>query len=423
MEVLHDSDDRAFNPEIEPFPHGRGGVKPHELRNFLVDQKGPSLVRGKLPGERSSGGHFDFHGFRIIEIDGPVADQNLLGRVLAVPIGTPGIAAEGRRRLIGRRDAQDPGIPEKLFFESGVRRVRLPTHRQVDELLLVVAELLPSHVIDLTRDNPHSDEKENGQAELENDQGFPERGALNASSHPAAHDPDGLKRGEEKGRVASGHDPGEENNRQNPEQEFRTEEDAQGHRLSGKGVERRKKQTHQDDRDGPGQEGHEDGFAVELADDAFPLSADDFPQTDLAGPVGRACRSQVHEVDAGDQEDEQGDGNERIDILDRHVVPAEAEISEQPDVDEGPECKGWAPVAFKPAAGLGIALNLLHLLGIGPYRGDVSVPDELGNLLSRRSDVASGMKLNEGQDAIGSHRIDILAQSLDEIEWDEHIEG
>ena len=38
--------------------------------------------------------------------------------------------------------------------------------------------------------------------------------------------------------------------------------------------------------------------------------SDDLAQADLAGPLAGAGRGQVHEVDAGDPEDEEGDGGE-----------------------------------------------------------------------------------------------------------------
>ena len=69
----------------------------------------------------------------------------------------------------------------------------------------------------------------------------------------------------------------------------------------------REEEKHEDECDHPGQESGQDRFAVKLADDAFPLGADDLAQPDLLGPVGRAGRGQVHEVDAGDEQDEQGD--------------------------------------------------------------------------------------------------------------------
>ena len=59
--------------------------------------------------------------------------------------------------------------------------------------------------------------------------------------------------------------------------------------------------------------GDEDGFAEELDDDLAAKCAGDFPDADLLGPEGGPGGGEVHIVDAGDQEDEEGDGAENGD--------------------------------------------------------------------------------------------------------------
>ena len=59
---------------------------------------------------------------------------------------------------------------------------------------------------------------------------------------------------------------------------------------------------------------------------------DDLSHAHFTGPVGRTSRGQVHEVDAGDQKDENGDDGENVHILDgpRHSVVSEIRMQMHP---------------------------------------------------------------------------------------------
>ncbi len=160
-----------------------------------------------------------------------------------------------------------------------------------------------------------------------------------------------------------------------------------------------------------------------MTGDAFPEGAHDFSQPDFPGPVGRAGRGQVHKVDAGDEEDEQGDRREGVDILDRLVVPAEAEVSVQVDVDERHQHKLSAAVVVEPLPGCRIALNLLPSFRIRPQALECPVPDQPRDFLVCGLDRAFLVELDKRQDVIAAPAVIILPERLDEVEGDQHIEN
>ena len=62
--------------------------------------------------------------------------------------------------------------------------------------------------------------------------------------------------------------------------------------------------------------GKEDRLAGKLPDQLLPLGAEHFPDAHLLCPAGGPCRGKVHEVHAGDQENEHGQGREDVDVPD-----------------------------------------------------------------------------------------------------------
>ena len=62
-----------------------------------------------------------------------------------------------------------------------------------------------------------------------------------------------------------------------------------------------------------GDECQQHRLAQELPDELSLVRADDLPQTDLLGPLEGSGRGQVHVIDAGDDQDEDGDRGEQED--------------------------------------------------------------------------------------------------------------
>src|SRR6185437_16294813 len=63
-----------------------------------------------------------------------------------------------------------------------------------------------------------------------------------------------------------------------------------------------------------------DRFTQELTDEVDAARPQHLADADLTGTGSRPCGGQVHEVDTGDEQDEDGDGAEDIDVFDVAVV-------------------------------------------------------------------------------------------------------
>ena len=120
------------------------------------------------------------------------------------------------------------------------------------------------------------------------------------------------------------------------------------------------RQGGQDEPDGQGQghEGQDHGVAEELADELALARPDDLAQADLLGPLEGPGRGQVHVVDAGDDQDEDGDRGEEED---------EAGVADQAEIEIGP--------GMEVDAGQGLEEEARRLAAVwavsrGPVGGD-----------------------------------------------------
>ena len=84
-------------------------------------------------------------------------------------------------------------------------------------------------------------------------------------------------------------------------------------------VEGRQSKFHKKQRCGHSQSGMQEGFAEELPDELSSRSAQRFPKSDFLGASFKTGCGQVHEVDAGDKQDEDGDQGKNTDESHRPV--------------------------------------------------------------------------------------------------------
>ncbi len=91
--------------------------------------------------------------------------------------------------------------------------------------------------------------------------------------------------------------------------------------LAGQQVELRQQQMYQDEGDGQRNQGEQHRFSDELPDQLNPLGAQDLSDSDLLRSAGGTGRGQVHEVDAGDYENEDGQRREYVYVPDVAVGP------------------------------------------------------------------------------------------------------
>ncbi len=109
--------------------------------------------------------------------------------------------------------------------------------------------------------------------------------------------------------------------------------------LSGEHVERREEGQNEAYGAEEGEHGMEDCLSKKLLDQVGPPGPNHLAQAYLAGPLGGAGRCEVHEVDAGDQQDKKGDDRINDDISDGAIPfdPVEMKPRQGKEDDLGTE--------------------------------------------------------------------------------------
>ena len=126
-----------------------------------------------------------------------------------------------------------------------------------------------------------------------------------------------------------------------------------------------------------------------MHDDLATLRANDLAHAHLLGPQRRPRRGQVHEVDAGNEQDQQRDGRERVDLGDVAVgLHLQFKMRAQVDVFEGlqEEAQGFlAFVAFHELRQLGLqrdGIGLGRQQEVGEGAGPAPTPQRLPDVLA-----------------------------------------
>ena len=208
----------------------------------------------------------------------------------------------GHRRRDDAGDLLEPGFDGLDSREY--RRVVDPGH---EDLFRGKAEVAVSHEIELPADDPGADDEGDADEKLGDDQDAPKTGAPRPGL-PAPFEGFDRMEGREKDRRIASRDQTDEQGEaekqgNEPDQLRRSEPQVD----PGDRLEKGEGEPDQDEGDHEGQQAVGRRFAQELAEQGPAARPDDLAQADLAGPLGRAGRGQVHEVDAGDPDDEQGD--------------------------------------------------------------------------------------------------------------------
>ena len=114
----------------------------------------------------------------------------------------------------------------------------------------------------------------------------------------------------EKRGIAAGNEPHQEGYRGDAHPELPGPKDVERDGLPREVLEERQTERDEDQRGHDGDAGDAEGFAHELADQLTPVRAEGLPKRDLAVTRERAGGRHVHEVETGQQDDDDGQGAE-----------------------------------------------------------------------------------------------------------------
>ena len=180
-----------------------------------------------------------------------------------------------------------------------------------DHLLLVVEpEFSVPDKGQLVEDDDRPHDEDDGCGELKYDEPRPNREASDV--YRALQHVDGLKTGEEEGRIASGRKTRQDANSQEDGCESQPSSSYHFDRFLDEGAEVRQQQFHEQEGQDGCRAGQEDGFTEELADQLTSPSSGYFAQTDLPRPGDCARGREVREIDAGDAQQEERRGRKGV---------------------------------------------------------------------------------------------------------------
>ena len=226
-----------------------------------------------------------------------------------------GVAVEGLPEEVGAVGyGNHPGLLAEGLFKclKLIGQVVGLLHHQ--HLLFGEAELLVLDIAHLFPYHEGADNQTDRDQELEHHQhaaqqrGAPVGGGLAAFEHLHR-----LEGGQEEGRIAAGQDADGNTQRRQCRQGVRIAEILDVERFSGQVVEEGEHQFHHDQRQNNGDEAHEYGLGQELQHQLAAVGAEGLADAHLLGPAGGAGGGQVHEVDAGNQQDRQRDHRKSVD--------------------------------------------------------------------------------------------------------------
>jgi len=124
------------------------------------------------------------------------------------------------------------------------------------------------------------------------------------------------KRRQKQGRVTARNHAHKDCQHQKAHCQRRILQEVEGQLLSDEIVEIRQRGLYQHDSHQQRQHGDKRGLPQKLPDEILPVRAQHFAQSDLAGAPGRAGGGEIHEIAAGDEQNEDRNCRKKIDVRD-----------------------------------------------------------------------------------------------------------
>ena len=297
--------------EVADHAHDAGAVEPlaHGVRHpqaghqGLVDEDG-GAVGAELRRKAAAGDQVQAHRFHQVVVD----QHRRYGQALPPPahlrdVAPPQEAAQDAGRL------HDAGQLLHLGQKGRLLTRRLAARIKAEHVRLVVAQRLALHKRQLRVDDHHGHDEQHRERELQHDQALPRPhvagpGRQLAFQHGRRLEPRQVERG-----VAARQQPRTQRQGQAGPHQLRLP--PQGQRLARQRAELREHELHQPHGHDQGQQGHHHGFGQVLPHQRGAARPQGLANAHFLDPPRGLGGEQVHEIDAGNHQNEPGNQGEQ----------------------------------------------------------------------------------------------------------------
>lgn len=343
VEILYDADDvigdrleliiPIVNDQIERVLHAE-----HPYGGF-IEEDGVGVGRKLREVEVAAFDDLHAEGGNIMVVDPERGHEGRLPGVergILEPAWLPILIAADGGEVAGDGGVGDPGKGEQVLAQIG-RAIPAERPGMDDEYLIPVkAYFLISDIVQLAIDDEGADDEANGNKKLKDHQAVTDPAALEACGHLPFQYINRLKGGKVESRITA---------RETTDQQYQEDEDGQEpaaeehvgmERFAGKLIEHRQQQDGDAKGEDEGEEAEQDGLGEELENEVSFCRTGDLADAHFLCAVGATGGAEVHEIDAGNQEDEHGDDGEDVNELDIAVgFELAGLIGMEVDVGEG----------------------------------------------------------------------------------------
>lgn len=238
-------------------------------------------------------------------------DLTFGGASFPVHITDPALDIGGQTAAAG--DTQDIGMPNEFLPDNLHRVPGFFLHQVIDNVLLGHAEVPVHDERDLGINDKSPDDEHGRESELEDDEDFAEKRAVSSSMGEGLDYPCRCECREKQGGIETRNESGKNDDCGEPEQEIDLSK-VKAQPASCDLIEDGQGKFHQENGCGHGQAGMEEGLAEKLPDELSSCSSQCLPKSDFLGAPFKAGCGQVHEINAGDKQDEASHQGKNADV-------------------------------------------------------------------------------------------------------------
>src|SRR6185312_126314 len=274
-----------------------------EVRKALVDDDAVAILCRDLV-EIAAGCQLHAHGGNIFRRDVLLRDEHFFARVLAGPVETAAIAVQREDGASAEGSILHESGMEEVIADGREVVLHLPLQVHIEQPLFFVTQVAMLDVFELLVDDDSRNDEDDGGGKLQHDETFADKDCPAGGLHfHTLQYIDRVERGEVERRVRAGEEAAQKTDRQEGGKMCRVQE-VQYELFFHQGIECGQRQRGETERNDNGEKRHEYGFADELSHQLAFACAEDLADTDFAGAFFRAGSGKVHEIDAGDDQND-----------------------------------------------------------------------------------------------------------------------
>ena len=248
---------------------------------------------------------------REIRIDAQLVQHDHLRLARQPHIGHALALVQGRH--VRQADTQDAGIAAQPLQEAFLAPQGHLSAFHDHNIVVAEAHVHVARIVDLAEHHQGCDAKSDRDRELRHHQDGAQAPRSALPRTVGTQHICGTEARLHQRRIAAADQPGGDGNTQDQQQQRPLTQIMEFHGLAQESAECRQQDFHQRQRQHQCKHGHQHGFAQELHDQLPPCRAQGLAQGDLARPQGDLRRGQIHEVEAGDQQDQHADRADAVD--------------------------------------------------------------------------------------------------------------